>query len=281
MSLYERYRGLSDDRWLHRLLAADRSGTWRERVVRRLRHGCDDPSIPRLPDRQVQRSFVGMFGLQALSHAWVVYRVIKARCLEFGQPLSSETRLLDFGCGWGRIIRFFMKDVRGDNLVGVDVDPDIVQVCRATLHEGRYEVVAQAPPTVLPSAFFDVIYAYSVFSHLAEPTHLQWVREFARVLKPGGLVFATTQKRSFIEYANTLRGDEDHPWLRSLATAFRPMETVLAQYDRGEFVYSPTGGGGVRDASFYGDAVVPEHYVAQHWPPDLEILSFDEHTDVQ
>jgi hypothetical protein len=55
----------------------------------------------------------------------------------------------------------------------------------------------------------------------------------------------------------------------------------LRSTDRGEFVYSPTGGGGVRDASFYGDAVVPEHYVAQHWPPDLEILSFDEQADVQ
>ena len=37
----------------------------------------------------------------------------------------------------------------------------------------------------------DVIYAWSVFSHLSEETHLPWLAEFERVLKPGGAFLST------------------------------------------------------------------------------------------
>jgi hypothetical protein len=107
--------------------------------------------------------------------------------------------------------------------------------------------------------------------------HLKWVQEFARLLKKGGLVFATTQKRSFIEYCNNLTQDQIVTgWHKVLAKAFRPLEESLARYDNGEFLYSPTGGGGVRDASFYGEAAVSERYVDTHWTPYLTKLAFDE-----
>jgi predicted RNA methylase len=59
----------------------------------------------------------------------------------FGRPLSPETRILDFGCGWGRILRFFLKDVPAKNLIGVDVDPEVIEICKETIREGRFEIV--------------------------------------------------------------------------------------------------------------------------------------------
>jgi 2-polyprenyl-3-methyl-5-hydroxy-6-metoxy-1,4-benzoquinol methylase len=249
------------------------------RLRRRIRAGVMrlDLSIPSLPDDQIQASFVGRSGAATMWEAFSFYQLIKRRCRELGRPLSPASRLLDFGCGWGRIIRLFFKDVPGDHLVGVDVDPAIVGLCTGTLTEGRYATVNPSPPTELSDASFDVIYAYSVFSHLAEDVHLQWVREFARLLKPGGLVFATTQKRSFIEFCNRLtEADVSHPWHSGLRHAFRPLEATLAKYDAGDFVYSPTGGGGVRETSFYGEAVVSERYVDRHWQPHLTKVAFDD-----
>jgi SAM-dependent methyltransferase len=41
------------------------------------------------------------------------------------------------------------------------------------------------------SESFDVIYCISVFTHLSEPLHYQWVEEILRLLKPGGLFIGT------------------------------------------------------------------------------------------
>ena len=72
-----------------------------------------------------------------------------------------------------------------------------------------------------------------------------------------------------------------HPWHHLLFRSFRPLEDALARYDRGEFVYSATGGGGVREASFYGEAAVSEGYVDRHWPKSLEKIAFDQETLAQ
>jgi SAM-dependent methyltransferase len=276
---------MSDDQWLQ-LLAGHpvESKTWFSRATNGVFSrpsfdaGSKDPELPSFPDSQIQRNFVGSAGVQALEEGLLFYRVLKEQCRKAGRPLSPETKVLDFGCGWGRIFRFFLKDVRAENLLGVDLDPEIIQVCQETIKGARFEVVPARPPTSIPDASFDVIYAYSVFSHLAEEVHLAWVQEFARILRKGGLVLATTQKRSFIEDCNSLVVTENTEWQRALSAAFRPMDEVLARYDEGEFVYSPTGGGGVRDASFYGEAVVSERYVDLNWPASLKKLLFDQHS---
>jgi 2-polyprenyl-3-methyl-5-hydroxy-6-metoxy-1,4-benzoquinol methylase len=279
MSLHARYRDIPDEDWLRQLCAGADEGRWARLARRLLGTRRADPELPGFPDRDVQRQFVGSSGGAALREGFDFYRIVKGRCQELGRPIAADSRILDFGCGWGRILRFFLKDVPAENLCGVDVDPEMIRICRETVGHARFEAVDPGPPSRLPAGSFDVIYLYSVFSHLAEDVHLQWVEEFARLLRPGGLVFATTQKRSFIEYCNRLTGDQIvTAWHRSLARAFRPLEVALARYDGGEFVFTPTGGGGPRDASFYGEAAVSERYVDRHWPPALAKRSFDPDT---
>ena len=51
-------------------------------------------------------------------------------------------------------------------------------------------------------------------------------------------------------------------------------EAALADYDSGKFLYSATGGGGPRDASFYGEAVIPPGYVKREWTKYLALCDF-------
>ena len=44
-----------------------------------------------------------------------------------GRALTPETHVLDFGCGWGRIIRFFLKDIDPARLHGTDVFEEMVE----------------------------------------------------------------------------------------------------------------------------------------------------------
>src|SRR5262249_9777473 len=97
----------------------------------------------------------------------------------------------------------------------------------------------------------------------------------ARLLKPGGILVITTQPREFIAFCCHWRS---HPpqrqWHESLANAFPDPDEAYARYDSGEFLYVPTGGGGVRDASFYGEALIPRQYVQAHWTRHLTLREF-------
>lgn len=48
------------------------------------------------------------------------------------------------------------------------------------------------PPTTYPDSLFDVVYAVSVFTHLTEDRQLSWLAEFARIIRPCGLLLLTT-----------------------------------------------------------------------------------------
>jgi SAM-dependent methyltransferase len=52
-----------------------------------------------------------------------------------------------------------------------------------------------APPLPIPDAQFDVVTAFSVFTHIDE-LESPWLLELRRILKPGGLLYATIHDES-------------------------------------------------------------------------------------
>lgn len=109
-----------------------------------------------------------------------------------GRPLARATRLLDFGCGAGRLAGLLLASRAVDTLTGVDVDAAAIRWCQRRLPAGRFLAIAPAPPLPFPPAAFDLVLAASVFTHFDEPAQLAWLDELARVLAPGGLLVAST-----------------------------------------------------------------------------------------
>ena len=249
---------LTDDEWLEVLV----SGAHQDRL-----HGVELPGMA--PD-DVQMRFNANSGESNLRSAFVFYRAVKRYVAACGRTLTADSRVLDFGCGWGRLTRFFLKDVRGDNLCGVDVDRLAIATSRATMPFGSYTQIPPTAPTSYPSGCFDLIYAYSVFSHLPEPLHLGWIEEFARLLTPGGVLVVTTLRRSFLEDCRRLReaSTYEHAWQRAAAESFPDTLQSLAEYDRGGYLYSP------RPDSLYGMAVISPGYVTREWTRFLEFRDF-------
>jgi SAM-dependent methyltransferase len=264
MSQFTRKFGnLSDSEWLREL----KSSVYNKKV--------DGVTFPGFPDPSLQSQFVGSSNENALEEGYAFYMHAKSYCKALGVPLHPQSRVLDFGVGWGRIIRFFLKDIEDYNLFGVDVDPNIIKVCKQTGVPGIYIKVNPSGPTIFDKESFDLIYAYSVFSHLAETIHLDWIKELTRILRPGGVLIATTEARSFIDFCTSLKnGEIKSGWHDALSTAFPDPSAALAAYDSGRFVYVPTGGGDFRDSSFYGEALIPKRYVEQNWTKNLYLRDF-------
>ena len=235
----------------------------------------DDIELPGFPPDEFQRNSIGSSGKHALSEGFNFYSEIKQYAANLGRPLSRDSHILDFGCGWARMMRFFLKDVVADNLYGIDVDPAMIDICVNTVRQGNYSVVKPEPPTQFSNNSFDVVYAYSVFSHLSEPVHIKWVEEFSRILKPGGIMIVTTQARRFIDFCRSFR-DQNHEsgWHNGLANSFLDTEAAFADYDNGKFLYSATGGGAARPASFYGEAIISPGYIKREWTKYLTFCDF-------
>lgn len=230
--------------------------------------------LPSLPPDDLQKRFIGRAGDPALGEAFRAYSLWLEMAARNGRPIGKSSRVLDFGCGWGRTLRFFMREVPVDGLYGVDVLADGIEACRKTNRWCHFDVVNPFPPTKLPSESFDLIYLYSVFSHLSEEAHDKWLDEFRRLLRPGGLVIATTWHREYIKWCERARrGDTRGTHVKSVE-AFVGTDEWLARYDRGEFCHSAVGAGGDLTSQFYGETCIPEAYVRRHWADRFEICEF-------
>ena len=99
------------------------------------------------------------------------------------QPL----RALDFGCGSGNLTRHLVA--LGMNVVAADVSRAFLDVVRQRFRGERVstQLMAGAGLPDTADASFDFAAAYSVLHHI--PDYLGAVREMARLLKPGGVLF--------------------------------------------------------------------------------------------
>jgi len=111
-------------------------------------------------------------------------------------PLDTIRSVLDFGCGCGRVTRWW-SDFPG-TVAGSDLDPRAIAWCRANLPFARFETNGLAPPLAFPDGELDLVYALSVFTHLTGDLQLAWRDELRRVLRPGGLLLLTTHGRSYV-----------------------------------------------------------------------------------
>jgi SAM-dependent methyltransferase len=260
MATIEDFRQLSDNEWLGLLIQSVK-----EEMVQGL-------LFPRFPQNSVQTQFVGSSGEPALQEAYQFYNFLKMEAAKVGVSINKNSTILDFGTGWGRFLRFFWKDVSEKGLNGVDIDPVMIELCRTLGIPGNLQTIQ--PLGLLPyeDSSIDVILAYSVFTHLPENVHRNWMQEFKRVVQPGGLVAMTIEPRRFLEFVVGLKNKTDeNPWYAGLRRFSDYANVMLAAYDSGQLVYLPTGGGDFRDATVYGDAVCPISFLQKNWEPEFTI----------
>jgi SAM-dependent methyltransferase len=110
--------------------------------------------------------------------------------------LAQTGTVLDFGCGCGRVTRYF-RDFDGE-IAGSDLSHDAIEWCRDNLAFGSFVTNGIAPPLVYDDESFDLVYALSVFTHLTDDLQLAWRDELRRVLRPGGQLLITTHGTSYL-----------------------------------------------------------------------------------
>lgn len=110
--------------------------------------------------------------------------------VERARPFGPSDRVLDLGCGTGIVARV-LRDRLGAaaRIVGVDRHPDMIAKARSLAPALEWR---EADAAALPfgDGSFDVVLAQQVLQFVPDPSAA--TREIARVLAPGGRVFAST-----------------------------------------------------------------------------------------
>lgn len=154
------------------------------------------------PPRRL-RGFVGDSDFEATGEEF-------AQHLHELAALTPFDRVLDVGCGIGRIARVLVRELRPPGSYdGLDVVAQAITWCReryrrtpvpfrfadADIHNSVYNPGGSGSGAryrfPYADASFDLVVATSVFTHLLADAADQYLAETARVLAPGGRLFAT------------------------------------------------------------------------------------------
>lgn len=102
---------------------------------------------------------------------------------------AAQRRALEIGCGPGRLLRPMSRHF--GEIHGIDVSDEMVARAREKLRGIPHAYPHHASGSDLalfPDNHFDFVYSYAVFQHIpSRDVVLGYLRETARVLKPGGV----------------------------------------------------------------------------------------------
>lgn len=265
--MMEKFKTYSDSDWLELM---------KQSVTNNI---IDGFQFPTFPGNDVQERFVGSSFEEALTEASEFYVFLKNAAAQQGKDISGQSRILDFGCGWGRFIRFFMKEVASENIFGSDVMPLAINICKQNALPGHFDVLEKDGTLPYPDKFFDVLMAYSVFTHLPEDVHLHWMRELARVSKLGAVFCLTLEPRFFIDRILHANEETGNIFLQGLAKYIANVGELYDKFDRGEISYLTTGGGDNLTKDVYGDVIVPLSFIKANWTEYFDVVSYQDFPD--
>jgi ubiquinone/menaquinone biosynthesis C-methylase UbiE len=190
---------------------------------------------------------------------------IATACRLHRLDLRPGTRVLDFGAGVGRQVRFFSKEFPGLKLFACDVEKSHIDWLTnaypsVECHQSNY-----LPPLKFGDASLDLIYSVSIFSHITKEHASLWLNEFARIVRPGGMACLTTLGLT----ANRIAGskEERSAALRDFGHHHEDYTFITEAKRRSASarLIRQTEMASSCDES-YGRTYYTADYVCQHWP---------------
>ena len=202
--LYERARTMCNDAF------------FREVVWRHCRHlRAADPSSLNLaihPDDQMlwhslrhHRDANAAFS-QYYSVALQQYNAAQQILRSLFPDAGNRIRILDFACGYGRLLRFLTLSLPPSNVWASEIQPEALAfVC------DNFKVTGISsdtdPQAFQPGRSFDLIWVASLFSHLPGRLFEAWLRRLTACLEPDGILCFSTHDACLIPDGAPL--DED------------------------------------------------------------------------
>jgi ubiquinone/menaquinone biosynthesis C-methylase UbiE len=154
-------------------------------------------------------------------------------------------RVLDFGCGNGRLAGFLDKKYK--EYVGADISQKLIDIAKQRYNSEKTKFIKIGPTSkssgratkkgcgrtslvlFFEENYFDIIFSIAVFHHFPSSEYaLEIIKELRRVLKPGGKIVVTVWnlwQKQYLKFHQESNGN----WARA-SIPFRAGENIFYRY---------------------------------------------------
>jgi SAM-dependent methyltransferase len=210
---------------------------------------------------------------------FIDFEVFQGFIITFAPAHLSELAILDFGAGCGRVLQYF-TNISAD-LYASDVDPSAIQYLKKAYPFINCQINNSLPPLDFPDNSLDVVYSFSVWTHLPIESQRLWLSEMKRVLRPGGLLLISFLGFHGLKLLRESGIQNEVEWQSVSDEQLRKEGIVYKKYtvfEEGSELFSGITGS-------YGVTVHEPDYIQKEWSVDFEVLAiqeraFHEHQDL-
>jgi SAM-dependent methyltransferase len=206
--------------------------------------------FPSMPPDDVQDSWTGNHGLALLGQSLAFTKTLVAGYQDLtGRDLKSS-RVLDYGCGWGRLIRLLYKYVPYERIYGVDPWDKSIDLCTQYGIKANLAICDYVPDKLPFEQQFDLIFAFSVFTHLSEKTAKTVLSTLRKYIDDHGILVITVRPQEY--WSHYQRG--------------RVKNEMYQIHEKDGFAFIPHRRAPINGDITYGDASISLGYLEQNFP---------------
>jgi SAM-dependent methyltransferase len=216
--------------------------------------------LPKMADVEVQNAWTGANGYTLLIQTTAFIRTLAYAYLKLTGSEPHGATTLDYGCGYGRMIRLMYYFIDPNSLWGLDPWDEAIRICQSDRLAGNF-AVTDFLPTRLPvgDSKFDVAYAFSVFTHTSERATRTALQSLRKCIAPSGLLAISIRPREY--WASDPRVQNEKEKLEHL-------------HDAVGFAFAPHARPPVDGDLTYGDTSMTLEWLAAN-APEWTIVDFD------
>jgi SAM-dependent methyltransferase len=216
--------------------------------------------LPKMADVDVQNGWTGANGYTLLVQTVDFIRMLAHAYLKLaGSDLRGAT-VLDYGCGYGRMIRLMYYFTDPNSLWGLDPWDEAIRICRSDRLAGNLRVSDYLPGNLpVQDCVFDVVYAFSVFTHTSERATRTALQSLWKNIATSGLLALTIRPREY--WAS-------EPQYQDQAAKFESLHDSMG------FSFSPHPRAAVDGDVTFGDTSMTLEWLQAN-APEWKIVDFD------
>ena len=214
--------------------------------------------LPHMPDSSVQSAYTGRAGEELVVLSVELCRILEQQFRQITGRTLRHASVLDYGCGWGRMLRLMWHLTDPERCHGVDTDPQAIQLCRTGGMQGSFAVISPTAQMLpVEGQRFDLILAYSVFTHTPPALTAKTLATLRRHIRPNGVLALTIRPAEFWAMSGVAEAGALLETHRTEGAAYRSLGIV-----------SPDG------EELYGDTSCTIPHLAS-LAPDWEVVAAD------
>jgi SAM-dependent methyltransferase len=228
--------------------------------------------LPKMASSEVQHKWTGTSGVPLLAQSLSFIRSVSCNYSNLTGSALSGKRILDFGCGYGRLTRlcYFYSD----DVWAVDPWDEALNLCREAGLTGNIFKSEDLPDVLPVPKNFDVIIAYSVLTHTSERTTKAVLRAIRKHLRPGGIACITIRPIEYWNWYSSPDNAERRPANADMERQHRQSGFAFAPHRRqpidGEITFGDTS----LTTDWFADNIPEWGIVARDHSPDDVLQRF-------